>query len=244
MCKNFTKLPQNIFAVTGTNGKSSVADFFRQILLINKKNVATIGTLGVKMNNLSKKLNLTSPDLITTNHFLSLIKNKNINNVMMETSSHGLHQGRCEGINFRSGIFTNFSQDHLDYHKNMKNYFQAKMILFKKLLKENRTVIIDKEIKQYKEIKRISQRRKLKIIESNETFKILKDHKKRLRIFGNFQLKNLSIAIEAAKLCGIDSEKIIKNLDKISSVEGRLCLVRKLKNQAKIFVDFAHTLTL
>ncbi len=135
VCKKFYKVtPKNIFAVTGTNGKSSVADFFRQILLINKKNVATIGTLGVKMNNLSKKLNLTSPDLITTNHFLSLIKNKNINNVMMETSSHGLHQGRCEGINFRSGIFTNFSQDHLDYHKNMKNYFQAKMILFKKLL--------------------------------------------------------------------------------------------------------------
>ena len=163
MCKKFYKVtPKNIFAVTGTNGKSSVADFFRQILLINKKNVATIGTLGVKMNNLSKKLNLTSPDLITTNHFLSLIKNKNINNVMMETSSHGLHQGRCEGINFRSGIFTNFSQDHLDYHKNMKNYFQAKMILFKKLLKENRTVIIDKEIKQYKEIKRIFKDESLK----------------------------------------------------------------------------------
>ena len=81
---------------------------------------------------------------------------------MMETSSHGLHQGRCEGINFRSGIFTNFSQDHLDYHKNMKNYFQAKMILFKKLLKENRTVIIDKEIKQYKEIKEFLKDESLK----------------------------------------------------------------------------------
>lgn len=242
VCKKFYKAtPKNIFAVTGTNGKSSVADFFRQILLINKKTVATIGTLGVKMNNLSKKLNLTSPDLITTNHFLSLIRKKNINNVMIETSSHGLHQGRCDGINFRSGIFTNLSQDHLDYHKNMKNYFQAKMILFKKLLKKNKTVIIDKDIKQYKEIKKISQRRNLKIIESNKTLKILKNNKKRLKIFGNFQLKNLSIAIEAAKLCGIGSKKIFKNLDKIRSVEGRLCLIRKLKNQARIFVDFAHT---
>ena len=90
-CSKFYKnKPRNIIAVTGTNGKSSVADFFYQILLLNKIPVSTIGTLGIKKNKTNKKIGLTSPDIITLHKELSELKKAKINNVMVEASSHGL----------------------------------------------------------------------------------------------------------------------------------------------------------
>jgi murE/murF fusion protein len=136
-CKNFYPgKPNNIVAVTGTNGKSSVADFYHQILTMQKVPVASIGTLGIKIKNKIKKTNLTSLDIISLHKALSEIKKKGINHVVLEASSHGLSQGRLNGLDFKTAIFTNFSQDHLDYHKNMKNYLKAKLILFSKLLKK------------------------------------------------------------------------------------------------------------
>ena len=114
--KFYNKKPKNIIAVTGTNGKSSVADLFHQIFTLNGIPVATIGTLGIKSKKI-KKNSLTSPDVITLHKELSQLKEKRIENVLLEASSHGLLQGRLDGINVKVGIFTNFSQDHMDYHK-------------------------------------------------------------------------------------------------------------------------------
>ena len=133
--KFYNKKPRNIIAVTGTNGKSSVADFFFQILKQQSISVASIGTLGLNTSHSSKKVDLTTPDLATIHRELFNLK-KGIDNVIIEASSHGLDQGRLNGINFKAGIFTNLSQDHLDYHKSMQNYFKAKMILFSKILKK------------------------------------------------------------------------------------------------------------
>ena len=77
----------------------------------------------------------------------------------MEASSHGLNQGRLDGINFRAGIFTNLSQDHMDYHKSMKNYFNAKLILFKKLLKKDDYVITDKSIPELKKLTKLQEKK-------------------------------------------------------------------------------------
>ena len=126
--------PKNIIAVTGTNGKSSVADFYHQILIAQKIPVASLGTLGIKINNKLTRSNLTTLDIISLHRELAKIKRLGIDNVILEASSHGLEQGRLDGLNFKTAIFTNFSQDHLDYHKNMKKYFNAKLILFSKLL--------------------------------------------------------------------------------------------------------------
>ena len=112
--------PKNIFAVTGTNGKTSVADIFYQILMINKISAATIGTLGVKYKGKIIKTNLTSPDTVSLHKYLYFLKRKKIDNVIIEASSHGLHQRRMHHIKFKAGIFTNLSQDHLDYHKTMR----------------------------------------------------------------------------------------------------------------------------
>ena len=136
-CKAFYHVkPKNIIAITGTNGKSSVAEFYYQILSAHKIPVASIGTLGIKINNKVTKTNLTTLDIVSLHRELAKIKTSGINNVILEASSHGLKQGRLNGLNFKAAIFTNFSQDHLDYHKNMKNYLMAKLILFSKLLKK------------------------------------------------------------------------------------------------------------
>ena len=158
----FYKLkPKNIIAVTGTNGKTSVADIFYQIFRVNKLPVASIGTLGIKYNNKVIKTNLTSPDTINLHKF-KFFEKKKINDVILEASSHGLDQQRLHHVNFKGAIFTNFSQDHLDYHKNMKSYLNAKLILFRQILKKNSTIITDKEIKQFSAIKEISKKRNLK----------------------------------------------------------------------------------
>ena len=141
--KYYNKKPNNIIAVTGTNGKSSIVNFYYQILKLNKKKVASIGTLGVKSNDVSSELNNTTVDAVTINKILSNLKSKKIENVILEASSHGLHQKRLHGIKFNTSIFTNLSRDHLDYHKNYKNYFNSKLILFNELTKKNGNLIFD-----------------------------------------------------------------------------------------------------
>ena len=150
VASKFYKLkPKNIIAVTGTNGKTSVADIFYQILRINNIPAATIGTLGIKYNGKIIKSNLTSPDTITLHKSLHNLKKNRIDNVIIESSSHGLDQKRLHHIKFKGAIFTNLSQDHLDYHKNMRSYLNAKLILFREILEKKSTIISDKEIKQF-----------------------------------------------------------------------------------------------
>jgi len=140
--------------------------------------------------------------------------------VILEASSHGLLQGRLNGLKFKTGIFTNFSQDHLDYHKSMKNYLQAKLILFSKLLKTKQNIITDNQIKEFKKLKLISQKKKLKLItigKKNSNIKInsliyknnfqqltfeynKKNYIVDIPLIGLFQIKNLLMSILAAKL--------------------------------------------
>ena len=146
--------PKNIIAVTGTNGKSSVADFYFQILKLNKKKVASIGTLGIKTQNYIKKVSNTTIDPITLSIILNKLKKEKINDVILEASSHGLKQNRLDGLKFKTGIFTNLSHDHLDYHKTFSDYLKSKLYLFEKLLKKNANIITDIEIPQYKKLKK------------------------------------------------------------------------------------------
>ena len=90
------------------------------------------------------------------------MKRKKIDNVLLEASSHGLDQGRLNGIKFKAGIFTNFSQDHMDYHKSMKNYLNAKLILFKKIIKKNDYIITDRSIPELKKINKNCKKKKIK----------------------------------------------------------------------------------
>tara|TARA_B100001564_G_scaffold329213_1_gene313516 strand:- start:2444 stop:5209 length:2766 start_codon:yes stop_codon:yes gene_type:complete len=230
--------PKNIIAVTGTNGKTSVADIFYQILRINKIPAASIGTLGVKYNGKVIKTNLTSPDTISIHKNLEFLKKKKIDNVIIESSSHGLDQKRLHHVNFKAAIFTNFSQDHLDYHKTMRSYLNAKLILLREILKKKSIIITDKGIPQFKLIKKIAKKRNLKLIDIQNKFK-----KKNifLNTISGFKIKNLAMAIEASKLCGFRDKLIFSTIKKIKDVNGRLELVKQYPNDIKVYIDYAHT---
>ena len=150
--------PKNLVAVTGTNGKSSIANFYYQILTLNNKKAATIGTLGVRSKEINFDLSNTTIDPIQLAKILKRLKKHKIDNVIMEASSHGLEQNRLDGLIFNSGIFTNLSQDHLDYHKNFKEYLKAKLYLFRSLIKKKGNVITDSKIPEFNKIKKIAKK--------------------------------------------------------------------------------------
>ena len=261
-CSNYySRKPSNIIAVTGTNGKSSVADFFYQILNFNKISVASIGTLGIVSKNYNKKNNLTSMDPLSLHKNLQILKKNKINHVILEASSHGLAQNRLNNLKIKTGIFTNLSHDHLDYHKNMKSYLNSKMYLFKNLLNGNSKIITDEEIKEYKIIKNIANKRKIKkatIGSKSGNIKILNNQYKKnkqivtistntknfvleIPLIGYFQVKNLLMAILAASNCGLSQKKIFHQIHKIKPVPGRLECIATLNNNSNIVVDFAHS---
>jgi len=262
VCSNFYKQkPKNIIAVTGTNGKTSVASFFNQILNLNKIPSASIGTLGINSKKIKKKTLLTSMDPIFLHKNLNLLKKYKINHVIIEASSHGLDQNRLDNIKFKTGIFTNLSHDHLDYHENMKNYFESKMYLFKKLLPTNSNVITDINNIEYKKLKKISLSKKLKLkiigsenlgikildhcyLEKGQLIKIFyksKIYEFKIPLIGYLQCKNLLMSILAATSVGIKINKIINVTKKLKSVEGRLEYIGSQKNNSKIILDYAHT---
>ena len=96
------------------------------------------------------------------------MKKNKVENVIVEASSHGLDQKRISHLNLKAAIFTNFSQDHLDYHKSMKSYLNTKLLLFKKILNKNKSVISDKSIKEFPILKRISKKRNLKLLDISQ----------------------------------------------------------------------------
>tara|TARA_B100000686_G_scaffold196981_1_gene203854 strand:- start:25942 stop:28794 length:2853 start_codon:yes stop_codon:yes gene_type:complete len=259
--KFYRKKPKNIIAVTGTNGKSSVANFFYQILDLNKISAASIGTLGIVSKKYNKRLSLTSLDPLSLHRNLEILAKKKINNVILEASSHGLHQNRLDSLVLKGGVFTNLSHDHLDYHKNMKSYLSSKIYLFRNLLKKNSYVITDEENKEFSILKSIANNKKLrrltigsnsgniKILEKryfghNQIIKILLNSKVieiKIPLIGNFQIKNLLMAILAASTCGVNKNKILKQINRIKPVSGRLECVANLNNNSSIILDFAHT---
>ena len=259
--KIFKKKPNNLIAVTGTNGKSSVANFYFQIASLNKVRVASIGTLGVNGIKTRTNFSNTTFDTIQINQIFQKLKEKKIENVILEASSHGLDQNRLDGLKFNIGIFTNLTRDHIDYHKTFQNYFNSKLILFKKLMKKKSCAIYDDNLKISQNLNRITKSNKIKkftigykksdfeIIdhqflndEQKVTFKF--DNKKysfSTKLIGRVQIKNLLMAIMAAVKSKISLEKIIKITKKIKSVDGRLEKIGAINNNGKVILDYAHT---
>ena len=259
--KIFDNKFKKLIAVTGTNGKSSIANFFYQILKLNKKKVATIGTLGIKSEKFNLELKNTTIDPLSLSKYLNILKKNKVDYVILEASSHGLKQHRLDGLLFDIGIFTNLSHDHLDYHKSLKNYLDAKLYLFRELIKKNGIVISDNEIPQFKKIGEISNKNNLKlrsISTKNSDLQLISHHfenenqnliikyknkfyKFRLNLIGKIQVKNILMTILAALGCGLKIQNIIKVLEKIRPIEGRLEKIGYVKNSSKIILDYAHT---
>ena len=179
----------------------------------------------------------------------------------MEASSHGLSQNRLDGLSFNTGIFTNLSQDHMDYHKNMKDYLKAKTYLFEQLIKKNGNIITDEKISEYKQIKKIASNKNLNLfslLDKKNNFQFLSHqfeneaqllkikynnsiHNIKLNLIGKVQLKNILMAIIAAIKSDISIKDILKVIPRIKSVDGRFEKIGKIKNNSKIILDYAHT---
>ena len=259
--KFLKKKPKKLIAVTGTNGKSSIADFYYQILKLNLKKVASIGTIGFKHETKKKSLTNTTSDPILLSSILNDLTRKKINFVIMEASSHGLKQNRLDGLMFDIGIFTNLSHDHLDYHKNIRDYLNSKLYLFEKLIKRNGNIISDASIPQVKRLKKVSLKKKINlnlIFSKNRGIHLIshdfdnekqiikirfnnRNYKIYLNLIGKIQIKNIMMAILAAYKSGIKFKKIIDVISKVKSVEGRLEKIGEIKNNSKVILDYAHS---
>ncbi len=257
----YHKKPNNIIAVTGTNGKTSISNFYYQILTLNNKKVAMIGTLGILSKKLKLKTNNTTIDPINIHKILNKLRKLKVNDVILEASSHGLNQHRLNGLNFNTAIFTNLSRDHLDYHKNFKDYLNSKLILFNKLLKKKGNIIFEEKIKQTKQLNKISKKRKLKKynfgkeksfvsilniqkINNKKKVDFLFNNKRysfETELIGNIQIKNLMFAIIAAYLSKININNILKSINKIKPIPGRIEKIGKINNKANVILDYAHT---
>ena len=140
--KFFRPFPENVAAVTGTNGKTSTAELTRQLWRMSGHNAASIGTLGITTASDQASTGLTTPDIVTFLANMSGLAREGISHAIFEASSHGLSQYRSEGVPVSVAAFTNLSRDHLDYHGTMENYFEAKMRLFDEVVDENGCAVI------------------------------------------------------------------------------------------------------
>jgi len=256
----YAKQPAHMVAVTGTDGKTSTADFYRQFWALMGKESASIGTLGI----LSGEGELlypgthTTPDPVQLHRILSELK---ADYVGMEASSHGLDQHRLDGVRLEAAAFTNLARDHLDYHKTEVAYFTAKARLFSDLLPEGKTAVLNQDDKQFSTLKAICERRKHRIIgfgTAGNEFKItaleLLPHGQRVNLMmfgkaydiqvplvGAFQTMNILAALGLVIGSGGDREKALGVIPKFKGVPGRLELVATLANGATVFIDYAHT---
>jgi UDP-N-acetylmuramoyl-L-alanyl-D-glutamate--2,6-diaminopimelate ligase len=247
------KQPKYVAAVTGTNGKTSVVEFCRQIWQNAGYNAASIGTLGTCINDDRKgnSDNLTTPgadDLYST---LRDINNKNVEHLALEASSHGIDQYRTHGLKLSAAAFINFSQDHLDYHKNLSEYLEAKKRLFFEVLPEGKTAVLNSDIDEYNGLLKIAEKRGNKIIAYGKTgsdITLLKQtptpngqhltikidnqiYNTFFPVLGKFQAYNLLCAIG---ISGLNCREIC--VDKLVSPPGRMEKVNPFA-----FVDYAHT---
>ncbi len=260
----YVNQPKNIFAVTGTNGKTSVAFITNEIWRNCNIKSASIGTLGVISDEYKKKLELTTENSIEIHKILSILHKKKINHICCEASSHGLDQHRLDNIKLDVAAFTNISQDHFDYHKNFKNYFNSKMRLFLKILKKGGVAIINSDLPETKKILNLCKKNKIKTFtygynstdlklvtfyKENNIQKIIINYKNKIfnytiPIIGDFQIYNSLCAICLAYFSGISINKCLKTIKKIPQIPGRLesiTIPNKMKKRISIFIDYAHT---
>lgn len=256
---NYPSKKLNLIGVTGTNGKTTVTHLIQRIVENSKQECALIGTLGYKLSNKDTyhEAKHTTPQAPELQRTLEMIREKKIDCVAMEVSSHALEQNRVGGCDFDGAVYTNLTQDHLDYHITMNNYFDAKAILFKNLKPGGFAVINndDAYAERFKAV--VGEGVKIytyginndaDIMASNVDFsihgaqfdcKINGESKKvNLQMNGMFSVYNALAALSAGIAMGFDADICIKALEETKSVDGRFEIVNK---QPLVIVDYAHT---
>ncbi|MCB2109834.1 MAG: UDP-N-acetylmuramoyl-L-alanyl-D-glutamate--2,6-diaminopimelate ligase [Defluviimonas sp.] len=256
----FGRQPATMVAVTGTSGKTSVATFARQIWQGLGRVSANLGTMGV-LGDYTAPLAHTTPEPITLHRVLRDMAEAGVTHAAMEASSHGLDQRRLDGVALKAAAFTNFSQDHLDYHADFDEYFAAKAGLFGRVLPDDGTAVINIDDARGGEMAAIARGRGQALLTVGRAagadlriagqrfdatgqdlrFELRgRPHLVRLALIGGFQAENVLAAAGLVIAAGEPSGAVIELLPRLATVRGRMELAATRDNGATVFVDYSH----
>lgn len=258
----YAPLPSICGAVTGTNGKTTVAELTRQLMEMIEVKAASYGTLGIKLTDsiIETQHTTASPEVLY--HHLSKVKQKEYEHIIFEASSHGLDQYRLDGISFSVTAFTNLSRDHMDYHPNEEAYFLAKKRLFDDLTEKDGTIIINADDPYGQRIIESAQGKIKEILSVGTSKKATlcihqiealpdgqavtysycgKEYNLKTSLLGKFNIYNIfTAALMVSRLINNELETIFDLLPKLVAVEGRMEWVSSY-NGGGVYVDYAHT---
>lgn len=253
--------PRHMVAVTGTNGKTSVSTFCRQIWNLLDLPAVNLGTTGVE-GSWQAPLAHTTPEPVTLHRALAAAAENGITHAAMEASSHGLDQRRLDGVHLRAAGFTNFTQDHLDYHKTFDAYLAAKSGLFTRVLPEDGVAVLnmdDDVIAQLEPVVTVRGQQVLRVGHGPECDLRLvaqrfdttgqdlrfewqgQPHQARLNLIGGFQADNVLMAAALVIAAGAEAAQVFDTFNDLENVRGRMQLAATRGNGAAVFVDYAHT---
>ena len=258
----FGAQPATMVAVTGTNGKTSVATFTRQIWAVLGHEAINIGTTGVE-GAWSAPSSHTTPDAITLHAMLAQAAAAGVTHAAMEASSHGLDQRRMDGVRLAAAGFTNFTQDHLDYHGTMEAYFAAKAELFGRVLPPEAVAVVNLNDPHGARMAEVAAARGQRVItvghgvacdlritgqraeatgqEVRFVWQGVQAHQVKLALIGGFQAENVALAAGLVIAAGEAPAEVFAVLGKLTGVRGRMQLAATRRNGAAVFVDYAHT---
>ena len=253
--------PRVVAAVTGTNGKTSVAHFLRQIWTSEGRSAASLGTIGVYSPSGHAQLSHTTPDPVGLHAQLARLKGEGVDHLALEASSHGLDQFRLDGIDVTAAAFTNITRDHMDYHASFDDYLKAKLGLFERLVRAGGLAVVNRDADHADQFIAVATQRGLKLLTvglqgetlkltdqvphaRGQDLKVLYQGKPRtiaLPLAGLFQASNALVAAGLALGLGDPVEAVFAALATLKGAPGRLELVAHTRAGASIYVEYAHT---
>lgn len=256
----FGRQPEVVAAITGTNGKTSVASFTRQIWTLLGRPAASLGTLGLVAPGRERPGSLTTPDPIALHDDLAQLARDGIEHLAIEASSHGLDQYRLDGIALRAAAFTNLSHEHLDYHATMGAYRAAKARLFAELLPAGAAAVLNADSPEFAHFAAIARARDQRVIDFGRTARVLRlaavaphGHGQtlslsiegrsvtvELNLVADFQAMNVLAALGLVVGCGAAWDDALAMVPRLRGVRGRIELVASRRNGAAVYVDYAH----
>lgn len=258
----FGTQPARVAAVTGTSGKTSVVDFIRQLWRLLGLPAASLGTLGLVAPGHCRAGALTTPDPVELHRDLARLAEAGIDRVALEASSHGLDQHRLDGVKVSTGVFTNLSRDHLDYHPDFESYLDAKLGLFRRVMPPGGLAVVnadDPAGMAAGEAARAAGHdvwhfgrtgpaleiaiERLEPAEEGQVaaFRFLgRRHRVRMPLVGAFQAENALAALGAVAGEREDPHSVVACLEGLSGVRGRLELAARAASGAPVYVDYAH----
>ncbi|MDJ0948243.1 MAG: UDP-N-acetylmuramoyl-L-alanyl-D-glutamate--2,6-diaminopimelate ligase [Alphaproteobacteria bacterium] len=260
----FGAQPDTIAAVTGTNGKTSVTAFTRQIWSHLGRKAASLGTLGLVAPGREEALPLTTLDPVDLHRVLCQLVQDRVDHLALEASSHGLDQFRLDGVRVSAAAFTNLSRDHFDYHANPGDYLAAKTRLFDELLRPGGTAVLNVDVPEWPKLREICLARGHRIIPYGRAADPLDGirldsmtarpdgldirfvlfgahHEVSLGLVGDFQAMNALCALALVIACDGEVEGAVQLLPRLQGARGRMEHVTNAPDGGAVYVDYAHT---